>query len=99
MLAEGIHSLVDTGNELLVLLGLTRSRLLTDEVHPFYESKEPLIGKSADRDLVKRVREIVVRSGYVHSDDVAVGAVGNPFSICHVERFGAINVTLAKYAA
>jgi cation diffusion facilitator family transporter len=34
MLAEGIHSLVDTGNELLLLVGLRRSKKPPDPTHP-----------------------------------------------------------------
>jgi cation diffusion facilitator family transporter len=35
MIAEGIHSLVDTGDSALMLLGESRSRRAADEAHPF----------------------------------------------------------------
>jgi cation diffusion facilitator family transporter len=40
ILSEGIHSVVDTGNQMLLLYGIARAKQPPDEEHPFGQGKE-----------------------------------------------------------
>ena len=40
MISEGIHSVVDTSNEVLLLLGISKSKKLPDDNRPFGYVKE-----------------------------------------------------------
>ena len=49
MLAEGIHSVVDTGNQGLLLYGMARAMRPPDERYPFGHGKEGTSGVSSSR--------------------------------------------------
>lgn len=47
MLSEGIHSVVDTGNQVLLLLGLSRAKRPPDEKFPFGAARKSISGPSS----------------------------------------------------
>jgi hypothetical protein len=49
MMSEGVHSLVDTSNEFLLMYGLRRAALPPDLKHPFGYGRELYSGASSFR--------------------------------------------------
>ena len=69
MISEGIHSIVDTGNGCLVLLGMNRARQPADESHPFGLRQVALFLDAHRRDLHlwHWWRHVAVRGYLAHS--------------------------------
>ncbi|TAM68195.1 MAG: cation diffusion facilitator family transporter [Microbacteriaceae bacterium] len=74
MLAEGVHSLADSGNQLLLLLGGRKAKRAADSEHPF--------GYGRERYVYAFVVSIILFSvGGVFSLYEGVGKLGNPHPI------------------
>ncbi len=77
MLTEGIHSVVDTGNQALLLYGLKRARKPADEQFPFGHGKEVYFWSFIVAILIFAVGAgISIYEGVVHVLHPAV--IGNP---------------------
>lgn len=76
MLAEGVHSLADTGNQLLLLLGGRKAKKLPDAAHPF--------GYGRERYVYAFVVSIVLFSvGGVFSIYEGIEKLENPHPVDH----------------
>ena len=72
MLSEGIHSLVDTGNQVLLLLGLKRAARPPSEEFPFGHGKEVYFWSFSVAILIFALGAgISLWQGYVHIVDPA----------------------------
>ena len=76
MISEGIHSLVDTVNELLLLFGIKQSKKLPDDKKPFGYGKELFFWSFIVSILIFWIGWRNFPGYYAHT---VYGASGNPF--------------------
>ncbi|WP_237478473.1 cation diffusion facilitator family transporter [Lichenibacterium dinghuense] len=97
MLAEGVHSVVDTADQGLLLLGLKRAEKPADEAHPFGYGREVYFYSFV-------VSLLIFTAGGLYSIYEGIGKIRHPEETGDVDLFGlhlpgiAVNLAILAFA-